>query len=129
MTPDQRVDLLRAACCVAGADGKTTENEAALISKLAKSEGVGTASVNAMIERAQRDPDFCREQFRVLKADPKENMAILIEVAMADGKLTEAEINSLLALAENLEIRRGTFDQLITQVTKMLEQRTESSTE
>ena len=74
-----KVEILRAACCVAGADGNLNDAEWGLLNRLAKETGVGQASLDAMVSRACRDQEFCNEQFRVLKADPKEAMAILLE--------------------------------------------------
>ena len=65
MTPTQRVEILRACCCIAGADGETTPDELAQIKQLAEAEGVGEASLNAMIERAEKDPDFFKQQFKI----------------------------------------------------------------
>jgi tellurite resistance protein len=121
LTPDQKVDVLRAACCVAGIDTNTTSQERALIDKLAKGVGCGTASVNAMIARAQSDSEFHRQQFTVLKADPQETIAILIEVAMADGGISDSERIVLKEMAESLEIPAVVFDQLMTKVSSMLE--------
>ena len=120
MTPLQKVDLLRAACCVAGCDAETTAAERQLIDRLAKDIGVGAASVNAMIARAQNDPEFHRLQFQVMKKDPSQTMAILLEVAMADGKLTNAEINVLRGLSSNLEVAPAVFDELLSKITALL---------
>ncbi len=120
MTPLQKVDLLRAACCVAGCDSETTSAERQLIDRLAKDIGVGGASVNAMIARAQTDPEFHRLQFQVMKKDPSQTMAILLEVAMADGKLSNAEIDVLRGLSSNLEVAPAVFDELLSKITAML---------
>ena len=100
MTPMQRVDVLRAACCVAGIDGAPSESERKVIDKLAADVGVGRASLEAMIARGATDPDFHKEQFRVLRSSPQESIAALLEVAMADGKLTENETAVLKSLSE-----------------------------
>ena len=120
MTPLQKVDLLRAACCVAGCDSETTTAERQLIDRLAKAVGVGTASVNAMIARAQSDPEFHRLQFQVMKSDSSQTMAILLEVALADGKLSAAEINVLRGLSENLGVSPAVFDELLSKISAML---------
>ena len=122
MTPTQRIDLLRAACCVANADGATSESEMVLVNKLIKEVGVGRASVEAMMDRAKIDLTFCEDQFRILKSEPSESMLVLIQVAMADGKLTEEEIQVLQSLANNLEIPSDVFDKLIAQVKDTLNQ-------
>ena len=120
MTPTQRIDLLRAACCVANADGDASEPEMALVGKLIREVGVGRASVEAMMQRAKIDPAFCEDQFRILKSDPSDAMLFLVQVAMADGKLTEGEIRVLQSLANNLEIPTEVFEKLISQVKNTL---------
>jgi uncharacterized tellurite resistance protein B-like protein len=120
MTPTQRIDLLRAACCVANADGEAGESEMALVGKLIKEVGVGRASVQAMMDRAKVDPDFCQDQFKILKSDPSDAMLFLLQVAMADGKLTEQEVRVLKTLANNLEVPADVFDNLIAQVRETL---------
>ena len=116
MTPTQRIDLLRAACCVANADGDAGESEMVLVAKLIKEVGVGRASVQAMMDRAKTDPAFCEDQFKILKSDPSDAMLFLLQVAMADGKLTEGEVRVLQSLANNLEVPDDVFEKLITQV-------------
>ena len=121
MTPMQKVDVLRAACCVAGIDGTPNPTERKVIDKLAADVGVGQASLEAMIQRGATDPNFHEEQFRVLKSDPQQSIAALLEVAMADGKITENETAVLRALAGKLSIPDETFEQLMGSVHKMLE--------
>lgn len=120
MTPMQKVDVLRAACCVAGIDGQPNPAEQAVIQKLAGEVGVGKASLDAMIARGASDPDFHEEQFRVLKADPQDSLAALLEVAMADGTISAEETDVLRALSQNLGISNELFEELISQVSKML---------
>jgi len=121
MTPMQRVDVLRAACCVAGIDGTPSESERKVIDRLAAGVGVGRASLEAMFERGATDPNFHEEQFRVLKSSPQESIAALLEVAMADGKLTENETAVLKALADKLGIGDDTFAKLISNVLEILD--------
>lgn len=118
MTPMEKVDLLRAACCVAGIDGKVEEPEFAVIQRLASEVGVGQASMHAMIDRGIRDPEFHKVQFRILKADPEKSMAVLLEVALADGKITDAETGVLRALSEKLNVPSEVFETLITNLKK-----------
>ena len=120
MTPTQKIDLLRAACCVAGVDGDASDAEMKVIAKLVRETGVGKASLQAMIDRSIKDHDFYKEQFRVLKADPAESITYLLQVAMADGKLTDGEIHILEKLSQSLDIPAEDFQKLISQVTKML---------
>ena len=120
MTPTQQIELLRAACCVAGIDKDASEAEMSVIDKLVKQTGVGRASLQAMVDRATSDEEFYKEQFNVLKADPSESMAFLLQVAMADGKLTEGEIHVLANLSQRLDVAADDFQRLISQVTEML---------
>jgi len=108
-----KVEVLRAACCVAGADGEATDAERELLNRLAKETGVGQASMEAMISRACNDQNFCDEQFRVLKADPQEAMGILLNVAMADGSIDEGEAQILKVLSEKLAVPSEIFDALL----------------
>ncbi len=108
-----QVEVLRAACCVAGADGETSEAESELLNRLAKQTGVGFASLEAMVSRACTDANFCKEQFRVLKAEPKEAMATLLEVAMADGVIDDQETETLKVFAEKLSVPADIFDELL----------------
>jgi tellurite resistance protein len=121
MTPMQKVDVLRAACCVAGIDGKLDEHERAVIDKLAAEVGVGMASLEAMVERGARDPDFHKEQFRVLNADPQESMAALLEVSMADGSISSEEARVLRSLADRLKVPGDVFEQLLANASKMID--------
>ena len=123
MNPEQKVDVLRAACCVACVDGDNSESENALVKKIARDVGCGLASVNAMIDRAKTDPDFHKEQFGVLKEDPKETIVMLFQVAMADGVITDGEKTVLQNLANNLDIPPNVFGELISKVEKMLDEK------
>ncbi len=120
MTPMQKVDVLRAACCVAGIDGQPKDAELSVINKLAGEVGVGRASLDAMIQRGATDPEFHQEQFRVLKADPQQSMAALLEVAMADGEISTNEASVLRALAGKLAVPENVFEQLLNSAGKML---------
>jgi tellurite resistance protein len=106
----RKVEILRAACCVAGIDGETDEKELAVLRDLAEEVGVGQTSLGAMIERAENDQAFYQEQFRVLKADPKETLKLLLSVALADGRLGNRESQVLKLLALRLDVDGDQFD-------------------
>ena len=116
MLPIQRLDILRAACCVAGIDGNANEAQAAVLKRLAREVGVGKASLDAMIERAEADKTFHEEQFKVLEFEPKTTMATLLQVALADGNLSDSEANVLRILAGRLHIESTMFEQLLDEV-------------
>lgn len=119
MTPTERVGLLRAACCVAGINQEITPEEQAVIQRLSDDVGVGKASLNAMLERASTDPDFYQEQFKVLKGEPQESMAVLLEVALADGSISEKEIAVLAELAKRLDVPESVFVELVDKVRRL----------
>ena len=97
MSVMHKVEILRAACCIAGADGEASEGELRLLKQLADQIGVGQASLDAMVDRSVRDPSFCNEQFQLLKTKPDKTLKILLKVAMSDRELEDAE-NKLEAI-------------------------------
>ena len=120
MDPTTRVEVLRAACCVAGADGKAKPEELALLQRLADDVGVGKASFDAMVSRGEEDQNFYQKQFAVLKADPQQTMAILFQIAMADGQISEAETGILRGLADNLNVPEDIFNGVLEQSRNIL---------
>lgn len=121
--PIAEVELVRAACCVAGLDEKVCENERPILQKLARGVGVGQASLEAMIDRARNDQEFYREQFRILKPEADRAIRILLQVAMADGEITQEERIILHHFAERLEIDDEKFDRLLHKAEQALEQK------
>lgn len=113
MTPADKVEILRACCCVAGADQSIDPNESTLLNKLAREIGVGRASLGAMIDRGSNDPEFHKQQFKILRSDPDRAIATLIEVAMADGTISAAEEIVLRNLAANLQIADDQLNRLL----------------
>ena len=121
MTPMQKVEVLRAACCVAGIEGNIQECELPLLQKFAKEVGVGRASLDAMMARAKSDPNFHEEQFQILKSEPQKCMAAVLQVAMCDGEVTEAETQVLKALSQKLNVSDEVFGQLMSQVSGLMD--------
>lgn len=113
MSSMRHVEILRAACCVAGQDGTITEQESAMLNKLADQIGVGQMSLNAMIERAKQDPQFYREQFEVLRADAEKTMRVLLTIAGADGDVSEGEKTMLGHFAERLGMSADRYEELV----------------
>lgn len=111
--PMSNVEVLRAACCVAGADGHIAEREMAWLTKLAEKAGVGGVSLQAMINRACSDRDYAKDQFRFLHTDPKEAMRVLLSVAVADGSLAVREREVLAVIAGKLGLDEAGFEKCI----------------
>ena len=122
----RRVEILRAACCVAGADLTIAEAEKPLLDRLAREAGVGFASLEAMMERATQNEDFYREQFRVLSADPKMTMTLLFKVAISDRQLDPQEVKILKFLATQLEVSDDQFERWLQQTRDFLKKKNNS---
>lgn len=111
----RQVELLRAACCVAGADGETTESERRALQKMADQAGVGGASLAAMIECAETDERFYESQFRVVSSRPRQALELLFKVAIVDGRLRRDEAVMLKRLARRLQVSSADFDAWLKQ--------------
>ena len=109
----EQVDVLRAACCVAAADGEVTDAEANVIERIAKKAGVGGASREAMLEMALTSPKFLESQFRFLMRDSERAMKVLLLVAAADGVIAESERLLATEFANRLEIDEERFRLLL----------------
>lgn len=123
MDPSTKVEVLRACCCVAGADGSCSESEMALLQRMAKEIGVGQASLQAMINRGESDKSFYEQHFQILKAEPSQALAILFEVAGADGVLVDEEVAMLGGLANNLGVPPEIFDKVKLAALKSIQSR------
>jgi len=113
MQSHQKLEVLRAACCVAGADGNIDADELRIVRQLAADVGVGEASLDAMMTRAENDPEFCQVQFRFLKESPAECLEIMMQVAAASGEIKAPEKKTLQVLARNLEFEDNEFEALL----------------
>ena len=118
MTAMAKVEVLRAACCVAGADGNVDEGERKLIQQLADKVGGGKASLEAMILRAETEPDFYKSQFLVLKTDPSSTIKIMLEIATDDRELDANELKMLKHFAERLGLSEEGFKKVAERVVR-----------
>lgn len=111
----RQVDLLRAACCVAGADGETSDSERRVLQRLANQAGVGAASFSAMIECAETDETFYKTQFRAAVSKPQETLLLLFRMAILDGKLRKEEVVMLKRLSGRIGVEPAQFDEWLQQ--------------
>lgn len=111
----RQVEMLRAACCIAGADGETSDRERKALQRLADQAGVGDASLAAMIECAESDEQFYEAQFRVVSARPQEALELLFKVAIVDGRLRKSEAVMLKRLSRRLGVAAAQFDEWLKQ--------------
>jgi tellurite resistance protein len=118
-----KVEVLRAACCVAAADRNMSDRELAQLKRIADHVGVGSVSLDAMIERANRDPDFYHEMFRILQTDADNTLKVLFAVACADHQITDEERMMLYHFAKTLEMSDERFNQLLAAADRRVAQK------
>jgi len=121
MTHMTKVEVLRAACCLAAIDGEIDQKEQALIEQLADKAGVGKASLEAIVNRAKSDDCFFQEQLEVLMGQPQQTMMVMFNVAMADGAITSEARIVLHHFAQKLKIDDSAFDSLLSSAEQHLE--------
>lgn len=122
MSTMDKVEVLRAACCIAGLDKQVCEREGKILQKLAAEVGVGKASLAAMIERAEKDPNFYQEQFRIARGDPDRAIKTLLVLAASDHAITLEERVILQHFAQKLGIDEARFDKLMAAAEKQAAQ-------
>ncbi len=115
----EQVEILRAACCIAGLD-KVNDVEHSVLQRIATHAGVGGASLDAMIHRAENDPNYRNELLSLATSDVDQTFKVLLSIAMADGKLSDQEQDLLFNFAEKLNISRARFDELMLVARKRL---------
>lgn len=121
--PMTHIEILRAACCIAGIDGKVCEKERVMLQKLANHAGAGQASLNAMIERAEKDPNFYEEMFDSLRMDAEASMRALLCTAAADGHVSADQRIIMGIFAQRLGMDEQRYDKLVRSVEKQLAKR------
>lgn len=107
-----RVELLRAACCVAGADGEAGAVERLVLERLARDAGLNEATMEELIKRAESDTEFYATQFRKVTTDPYATMEFLFAVALADCELKTSELGVLYKMAHRLGVSDEEFAKL-----------------
>ena len=123
MSVMKNVEILRAACCIAGIDESISDSERSMLERLADHAGVGQTSLNAMIDRAVNDPDFHEEQFKTIRTNPDSTMKALFCIAVADHELTTEERVILHQFATRLGMDPKRFNQLLAAAVKHVERR------
>ena len=118
--PMSAVEILRAACCVAGLDREINEREMKMLRDLAEHAGVGQVSLSAMIDRAKTDADFYKDQFRIVRTNAENTMRVLVGVAIADHVLAQEERVILAHFAERLGMTPERFDKYLEAAEKKL---------
>jgi len=109
----EQVEILRAACCVAGVDGELSEREERVLRKLKENVGVGEASFKAMIDAGKNDPNYYQRLFNMLSTDPDRTIKSLFVIAASDGEVGDPELNVLRYFAEKLGMEGDRFEELL----------------
>lgn len=113
----ENVDILRAACCIAGLDGQISENEEPVLRRLKEVAGVGEASFKAMCDMAIDEREhYYERQLEFLSSDAEPVVRVLLEVANADGDFSENERVILQHLAGKIGIDAERFAEIASGV-------------
>ena len=100
----EKMDLLKAALAVAMADGILTRSEKGVVEGLAKRVGVGSASLEAMMETAARDDSIADDILIKDKATAHTAFELLVAQARIDGEISLSERELLVRIAKSLKI-------------------------
>ena len=107
-----KIELLRAACCVAGVDGRAGKIEKMMLAKLAADAGIEATLLAKTLRRAETEEDFYATQFRKVTTDPEATLEFLFQFALTDRVLTIRESNVLYRLAMRLGVSEERFEAL-----------------
>ncbi len=107
------IELLRAACCVAGLDGNVAPAELAILSRLAERAGVSRGSFEEMLRHAQADPTFHRQQFTLVRREPEGTVRQLLQIAGAEGGVSDDEARVIAGFGERLGLSAEACSALI----------------
>ena len=112
MKPYEQAELLKAVLALAAVDGKIARAERGVFESLAARIGVGRVSLDAMIEKARREPAGRDELFELTTSDPAHAFKLLVATARIDGEITDTERELLLVIASALGISGDRFAEL-----------------
>lgn len=112
----EQVEILRAACCIAAADGDISAKEQTTLEEMAGRLGVGTASLKAMIELALNDQKFRDSQLKMLHKDPSEAFATLYKVARLEREVPDEEREMLVHFGRRLGLKSDEMNAVIKRV-------------
>ncbi|MHC4948737.1 MAG: TerB family tellurite resistance protein [Planctomycetota bacterium] len=107
------LEVLRAACCVAALDGDISGTELPLLRRLAERAGVGSTSLEAMMDMAREDAGFFEKQMQFLRGDPDRAIKLLFQVAAADGRVGRPERIVVRYFADRLGMTEERFEQIL----------------
>lgn len=112
----EELELLRAACCIAGADGTISDRERESLQKMATEVGVGAASFRAMTELAETDPKFREDQLGMVHANPERSFETLYRISRRDPEVPAAERDLLIRFGRKLGLDLDEMNEVIRRV-------------
>ena len=108
------LEVLKAACCIAGLDEDVGFKERKVLQSLAERAGVDQAAFDAMMEMAVEDDDYFEGQLDLLQSNVDDVIKSLFRVAVMDGKLGSNEQVILQHFSEKLGMTGERFEQILT---------------
>lgn len=109
----ERVEILKAACCIAGADGEISQRERESLKKMADEIGVGAASLDAMMDLAITDEKFRGSQLRMVHKDPAGVFETLYRMARLDPDVPTPERKLLTHFGRKLGLDTDQMNEII----------------
>ncbi len=122
------VEILHAACCIAGLDGRITPRERSMVQVLAERAGVGAASLQAMLDYARKTPNYYERVLERVRTDPEETMRALLWVAISDGSISDDERVVLQFFADKVGMSHERFDSLLGAAERTLRKENDGAT-
>lgn len=112
--PMNDLEVLKAACCIAGLDEDIGIKERKVLQMLAQRAGVEPASFDAMMDLAVEDDDYFEGQLDLLQSNLDDAIKSLFRVAVVEGKLGPSERVILQHFSEKLGMTGERFEQILT---------------
>lgn len=109
----ERVEILKAACCIAGADGEISQRERESLIKMADEIGVGAASLDAMMDLAITDESFRDSQLRMVHKAPAQVFETLYRMARLDPDVPTPERKLLIRFGRKLGLETEQMNEII----------------
>ena len=109
MTDTEKLELLRVAVVLAMADGELSRSEKGVIEGLAARVGVGSVSLQAMIETAQANDSIADNILMGSKERATTALELFVAQARIDGEITDDERSILVRIATSLDISDAEF--------------------
>ncbi|MHC4427296.1 MAG: hypothetical protein ACYS0D_01650 [Planctomycetota bacterium] len=110
-------DVLKAVCCLAGADSAVTVEELQLLDGLAGHAGIEQKPFRILIEKATKDEDFRQRQIDTVKGDTDAALKTLLGIAREDDMLDDGRLAMLLwrVATNQLDMSAERFEQLLAE--------------